>query len=139
LVPNEGESTPTGSLLTPSSSATNLGSFFENEDALDVDMLLAVGEGAVEKKRGPRGGEDFKIREALIRADFWLLWVVNFLGVGAGVTVLNNLAQIGVAFGLEDTTILLTLFSFCNFVGRLGSGAISEHFVRSGHYLNIKY
>jgi hypothetical protein len=102
-------------------------------------MRRAVGEGAVEKKRGPRGGEDFKIREALIRADFWLLWVVNFLGVGAGVTVLNNLAQIGVAFGLEDTTILLTLFSFCNFVGRLGSGAISEHFVRSGHYLNIKY
>jgi hypothetical protein len=139
LVPNEGESTPTGSLLTPSSSATNLGSFFENEDALDVDMLLAVGEGAVEKKRWPRGGEDFKIREALMRANFWLLWVVNFLGVGAGVTVLNNLAQIGVAFGLEDTTILLTLFSFCNFVGHLGSGAISEHFVRSGHYLNIKY
>ncbi|PNT55662.1 hypothetical protein POPTR_001G204700v4 [Populus trichocarpa] len=129
LVPKEGESTPTDSLLTPSSSGTNLGSFYENEDALDAGMLLAVGEGAV-KKRRPRRGEDFKIREALIKADFWLLWVVSFLGVGAGVTVLNNLAQIGVAFGLEDTTLLLTLFSFCNFVGRIGSGAISEHFVR---------
>jgi hypothetical protein len=131
LVPKEGESTPTDSLLTPSSSGTNLGSFYENEDALDAGMLLAVGEGAVKKKRRPRRGEDFKIREALIKADFWLLWVVSFLGVGAGVTVLNNLAQIGVAFGLEDTTLLLTLFSFCNFVGRIGSGAISEHFVRS--------
>lgn len=130
LVPKEGESTPTDSLLTPSSSGTNLGSFYENEDALDAGMLLAVGEGAVKKKRRPRRGEDFKIREALIKADFWLLWVVSFLGVGAGVTVLNNLAQIGVAFGLEDTTLLLTLFSFCNFVGRIGSGAISEHFVR---------
>ncbi|PNT55663.1 hypothetical protein POPTR_001G204700v4 [Populus trichocarpa] len=130
LVPKEGESTPTDSLLTPSSSGTNLGSFYENEDALDAGMLLAVGEGAV-KKRRPRRGEDFKIREALIKADFWLLWVVSFLGVGAGVTVLNNLAQIGVAFGLEDTTLLLTLFSFCNFVGRIGSGAISEHFVEN--------
>ncbi|XP_061945987.1 protein NUCLEAR FUSION DEFECTIVE 4-like isoform X2 [Populus nigra] len=91
LVPKEGESTPTDSLLTPSSSGTNLGSFYENDDALDADILLAVGEGAVKKKRRPRRG---------------------------------------VAFGLEDTTLLLTLFSFCNFVGRIGSGAVSEHFVR---------
>ncbi|CAK7356970.1 unnamed protein product [Dovyalis caffra] len=131
LVQKEGESTLTDSLLTPSSSANYLDSFYENEDALDADILLAVGEGAVKKKRRPRRGDDFKFREALIKADFWLLWVVNFLGVGAGITVLNNLAQIGSAFGLEDTTLLLTLFSFCNFLGRLGSGTISEHFVRS--------
>ncbi|CAK7356971.1 unnamed protein product [Dovyalis caffra] len=126
-----GETTPTDPLLTPSSSATHLGSFVDNDDASDVETLLAVGEGAVKKKRRPKRGEDFKFREALIKADFWLLWVLYFLGVGSGVTVLNNLAQIGVAFDLEDTTILLAIFSFCNFVGRIGSGAISEHFVRS--------
>ncbi|KAL3585520.1 hypothetical protein D5086_012387 [Populus alba] len=54
-----------------------------------------------------------------------------FVGVGSGVTVLNNLAQIGIAQGVHDTTILLSLFSFCNFVGRLGGGIVSEHFVRS--------
>ncbi|KAJ6941849.1 hypothetical protein NC652_007805 [Populus alba x Populus x berolinensis] len=129
LVLGEGETTPTDPLLTPSSSVTSLGSFYENDDASDVEILLAMGEGAVKKKRRPKRGEDFKIREALIKADFWLLWVVYFLGVGSGVTILNNLAQIGVAFGLEDTTILLALFSFCNFVGRIGSGAVSEHFV----------
>ncbi|KAA8522939.1 hypothetical protein F0562_009362 [Nyssa sinensis] len=48
-----------------------------------------------------------------------------------GVTVLNNLAQIGIAQGVHDTTILLSLFSFCNFVGRLSGGIVSEHFVRS--------
>ncbi|KAG6769277.1 hypothetical protein POTOM_024897 [Populus tomentosa] len=53
-------------------------------------------------------------------ADFWLLFFVYFVGVGSGVTVLNNLAQIGIAQGVHDTTILLSLFSFCNFVGRLG-------------------
>ncbi|KAH8514614.1 hypothetical protein H0E87_007444 [Populus deltoides] len=131
LVLGEGETTPTDPLLTPSSSATSLGSFYENDDASDVEILLAMGEGAVKKKRRPKRGEDFKIHEALIKADFWLLWVVYFLGVGSGVTILNNLAQIGAAFGLEDTTILLALFGFCNFVGRIGSGAVSEHFVRS--------
>lgn len=118
-------------LLRPSSSATNLGSFHESDYTSDVDMLLAIGEGAIKQKRRPRRGEDFTFRQAFIKADFWLLWIVYFLGVGSGVTVLNNLSQIGVALGFDDTTILLALFSFCNFAGRLGSGAISEYFVRS--------
>ncbi|XP_010480493.1 PREDICTED: protein NUCLEAR FUSION DEFECTIVE 4-like [Camelina sativa] len=71
------------------------------------------------------------MREALVKADFWLLWFLYFLGVGSGVTVLNNLAQVGIAVGIENTTVLLCLFSFFNFVGRLSSGAISEHFVKS--------
>ncbi|KAH7855945.1 hypothetical protein Vadar_030857 [Vaccinium darrowii] len=118
-------------LLTQSVSATSLGSFHESDSVSDVDMLLAEGEGAVKKKRKPKRGEDFKFCEALIKADFWLLFFVYFAGVGSGVTVLNNLAQIGIAQGAHDTTILLSLFSFCNFVGRLGGGAVSEHFVRS--------
>nr|CAB3487549.1 unnamed protein product [Digitaria exilis] len=48
-----------------------------------------------------------------------------------GVTVLNNLAQIGMAVGANDTTILLCLFGFCNFVGRILGGSVSEYFVRS--------
>ncbi|XP_052199940.1 protein NUCLEAR FUSION DEFECTIVE 4-like [Diospyros lotus] len=118
-------------LLTPSASTSNLGSFHEGDSASDVDMLLAEGEGAVKRKRRPRRGEDFKFREALVKADFWLLFLVYFTGVGSGVTVLNNLAQIGIAQGVHDTTVLLSLFSFCNFVGRLSGGAVSEHFVRS--------
>ncbi|OMO54458.1 Nodulin-like protein [Corchorus capsularis] len=131
LAQGEGDSAQAEPLLSPSSSASNLGSFFENEYPSDVETLLAVGEGAVKKKRRPRRGEDFKFREAAIKADFWLLWIVYFLGIGSGVSFLNNLAQIGVAFGVANTTILLSTFSFCNFVGRLGSGALSEHFVRS--------
>ncbi|KAB1205152.1 hypothetical protein CJ030_MR7G016796 [Morella rubra] len=60
--------------------------------ASDVETLLAVGEGAVKKKGRPHRGEDFKFREALIKADFWLLWFSFFLAVGSGITVLNNLA-----------------------------------------------
>jgi hypothetical protein len=97
-----------------------------------VDVLLAEGEGAmVKRKRRPRRGEDFEHAEALVKADFWLLWFGYFIGVGTGVTVLNNLAQIGAAAGIADTTVLLSLFGLGNFLGRLGGGAISEKFVRS--------
>ncbi|KAI3443921.1 hypothetical protein Pfo_000586 [Paulownia fortunei] len=118
-------------LLEPSSSAANLGIFHESDSVSEVDMLLAEGEGAIKKKRRPRRGEDFTFAEALIKADFWLLFLVYFVGVGSGVTVLNNLAQIGIAQYMHDTKVLLSLFSFCNFVGRLGGGVISEHLVRS--------
>lgn len=134
LVPREGESKQTDSLLIPSSSASKPENSHENEDSTDVDLLLAEGHGAV-RKRKPRRGEDFRFREALVKADFWLLWVAYFLGVGSGVTYLNNLAQIGIASGLSDSTLLLSLFCFCNFAGRLGAGVISEHFVRYCHSL----
>ncbi|KVH99061.1 Major facilitator superfamily domain, general substrate transporter [Cynara cardunculus var. scolymus] len=105
LVSVEGDS-KTDPLLTPSSSAANLTSFHESDS--EVNMLLAVGEGAIKKKRRPRRGEDFSFHEAMMKADFWLLWMTYFLGVGSGVTVLNNLAQIGASLGFDDTNTLLT-------------------------------
>ncbi|ESW22771.1 hypothetical protein PHAVU_005G179700, partial [Phaseolus vulgaris] len=103
--------------------------FHESGDVSDVEMLIAGGQGAVREKRRHKRGDDFKFREAFIKADFWLCWFAYFLGAGSGVTVLNNLAQIGVALGVEDTTMLLSVFSFCNFIGRLDAGVVSEYFV----------
>ncbi|CAN6172769.1 unnamed protein product [Urochloa humidicola] len=117
--------------LLPSTSESNLGNF-EEYDSMDIDILLAEGEGAIKpKRRRPRRGEDFRFREAILKADFWLLFAIYFVGVGAGITVLNNLAQIGIAAGAVDTTISLSVFSFCNFFGRLGGGAVSEYLVRA--------
>ncbi|KAL5547708.1 hypothetical protein UlMin_002939 [Ulmus minor] len=129
---NQGENNAekTEPLLVPSQSVSNQGSFYDGDDSSEIAMLLAEGEGAVKRKRRPKRGEDFSFTEAIVKADFWLLFVVFFVGVGTGVTVLNNLAQIGIAQGLDDTTILLSLFSFCNFMGRLGGGLVSEYFVR---------
>ncbi|KAK9100517.1 hypothetical protein Scep_023947 [Stephania cephalantha] len=134
----EGITDKTEPLLTPSSSAAQLGSFYEGDAGSDIDILLAVGEGAVKKKRRPKRGEDFSLIQAFMKADFWLLFLVYFVGVGTGVTVLNNLAQIGVAAGAHDTTILLSLFSFCNFLGRLSGGAVSEHLVSISYRGSLK-
>ncbi|KAI3422820.1 Nodulin-like domain-containing protein, partial [Psidium guajava] len=128
---NENVDEKTEPLLTRISSATHVGSVRDSDGPSEIELLLAEGEGAVKKKRRPKRGEDFKFFEALVKADFWLLFLVYFVGVGTGVTVLNNLAQIGIAQGAHDTTILLSHFSFGNFVGRLGGGIVSEHFVRS--------
>ncbi|PNT76396.1 hypothetical protein BRADI_1g47750v3 [Brachypodium distachyon] len=125
------DNNPTEPFLPPSYSGSNFGNI-EDEDAADIDVLLAEGEGAVkQKRRRPKRGEDFRFREALLKADFWLLFAVFFIGVGSGVTVLNNLAQVGIAAGAVDTTISLSLFSFGNFFGRLGGGAASDYIVRS--------
>ncbi|KAH9618067.1 hypothetical protein KSS87_020392 [Heliosperma pusillum] len=120
-------------LPTKSALETQSGQNILSSSESDQNLLLAVGEGAVEnKKRRPRRGEDFTFREAMVKADFWLLWLVYFLGSGSGVTVVNNLSQIGYSQGNgNDTTMLLSLFSFCFFVGRLGGGAVPEYFVSS--------
>ncbi|XP_074275893.1 protein NUCLEAR FUSION DEFECTIVE 4 [Silene latifolia] len=130
LAPNDGEIPQTEPLLVKSTSESPLNSFREGEDVSEVDMLLAVGQGAIKQKKRPRRGDDFNFRQALVKADFWLLWMVYFLGVGSGITVLNNLAQIGYAQGEGDTTMLLSIFAFCNFIGRLGGGAVSEYTIR---------
>ncbi|XP_068345052.1 protein NUCLEAR FUSION DEFECTIVE 4-like [Pyrus communis] len=125
----EGTADITEPLLEPSGVVGSSGRLNEGHDSSDVPLLVAEGEGGVKEKR--KLGEDFKFSEAVVTVDFWLLFFVFFFGVGSGVTVLNNLAQIGIAQGFDDTTFLLSLFGVGNFVGRLGGGFVSELFVRS--------
>ncbi|CAA6670453.1 unnamed protein product [Spirodela intermedia] len=120
-------------LLSKSSSSVILRSSQELDDASEMGILLAEGEGAVKMKRRPRRGDDFRFREALSRlTSGFCSWCTSWGRLR--VTVLNNLAQIATASYVEDTTILLTLFSFCNFIGRLGGGVISEHLSDPEHF-----
>jgi hypothetical protein len=105
-----------------------------NQEEDDAETLLAVGEGAVKRpKRRPRRGEDFKLRQALVKADFWLFFLTFFCGVGTRVTVINNLGQISEAQGYYNVNIFVSLISIANFLGRLGGGSLSEHYIRSVH------
>jgi hypothetical protein len=92
-------------------------------------LYRAVAEGAIKvkrKRKGPRRGEDFTLKEALIKADFWLLFFGLACGAGSGLMVIDNLGQISQSLGYKDPHIFVSL----NFLGRLGGGYVSEVIAR---------
>lgn len=96
-------------------------------------LYRAVAEGAIKlkrKRKGPRRGEDFTLKEALIKADFWLLFFGLACGAGSGLMVIDNLGQISQSLGYKDPHIFVALISIWNFLGRLGGGYVSEVIAR---------
>ena len=82
------------------------------------------------KRKGPRRGEDFTLTQALIKADFWLLFFSLACGAGSGLTVIDNLGQISQSQGYRDPHIFVSMISIWNFLGRLGGGYVSEVMAR---------
>ncbi|XP_074567623.1 protein NUCLEAR FUSION DEFECTIVE 4-like [Curcuma longa] len=103
---------------------------------LQARHFLAAAEGAVRIKRrkGPHRGEDFTLLQALIKADFWLLFFSLLLGSGSGLTVIDNLGQMSQSLGYINTHIFVSMISIWNFLGRVGGGYISEVIVRNRAY-----
>uniref|UniRef100_A0A7I4CEF7 Nodulin-like domain-containing protein n=1 Tax=Physcomitrium patens TaxID=3218 RepID=A0A7I4CEF7_PHYPA len=100
-------------------------------------LYRAVAEGAVKvkrKRKGPHRGEDFTMRQALVKADLWLLFFGLVCGAGSGLMVIDNLGQISQSLGYKDPHIFVALISIWNFLGRLGGGYVSEVIAR-GHAL----
>lgn len=85
---------------------------------------------AVVEKRPPVIGEDHTIFEAIRTLDFWILFVSFLCGVGTGLTVMNNLGQMGLALGYVDVSIFVSLTSIWGFFGRIISGSVSEYFIK---------
>ncbi|KAL7094985.1 hypothetical protein ACP275_11G138600 [Erythranthe tilingii] len=124
----------------------------EDEKPREVDMLPALerqkrmaqlqsriaqaaAEGAVRiTKRRPHRGEDFTLTEALIKADFWLIFVSLLLGSGSGLTVIDNLGQMSQSLGYDNTHVFVSMISIWNFLGRVGGGYFSEKIVRDYAY-----
>ncbi|CAO2211626.1 unnamed protein product [Urochloa humidicola] len=125
----------------------------EDEKPKDVDLLpaserqkriaalqarlfqaAAVGAVRVKRRRGPRRGEDFTLVQALIKADFWLLFFSLLLGSGSGLTVIDNLGQMSQSLGYEETHIFVSMISIWNFLGRIGGGYFSEIVVKDYAY-----
>ena len=75
-------------------------------------------------------GENFTMMQALVKADFWLIWISFLLGSGSGLTVMDNLGQMSQAVGFRDVHIFVSLASIWNFLGRVGGGYFSEIIVR---------
>ncbi|XP_057983645.1 protein NUCLEAR FUSION DEFECTIVE 4-like [Malania oleifera] len=103
---------------------------------LQAKLFQAAAEGAVRVKRrkGPRRGEDFTLMQALIKADFWLIFFSLLLGSGSGLTVIDNLGQMSQSLGYDNTHIFVSMISIWNFLGRIGGGYFSEVIVRDYAY-----
>ncbi|KAJ3675783.1 hypothetical protein LUZ60_004825 [Juncus effusus] len=86
------------------------------------------------KGDGPHRGEDFTLSQALVKADFWLIFFSLLLGAGSGLTVIDNLGQMSQSFGFEDAKIFVSMISIWNFLGRVAGGYFSEIIVRDHAY-----
>ncbi|OVA09556.1 Nodulin-like [Macleaya cordata] len=103
---------------------------------LQAKLFQAAAEGAVRVKRrkGPHRGEDFTLMQALIKADFWLIFFSLLLGSGSGLTVIDNLGQMSQSLGYDNPHIFVSMISIWNFLGRIGGGYFSEIVVRDYAY-----
>ncbi|CAL5063140.1 unnamed protein product [Urochloa decumbens] len=95
----------------------------------------AAAAGRDEEARGPgerpRLGEEHTIAQALTSLDFWVMFASFLMGVGTGLAVMNNLGQMGVAMGYADVSLFVSMTSIWGFFGRIASGTISEHFIKT--------
>ncbi|XP_019238469.1 PREDICTED: protein NUCLEAR FUSION DEFECTIVE 4-like isoform X2 [Nicotiana attenuata] len=99
---------------------------------LQAKLFQAAAEGAVRVKRrkGPRRGEDFTLPQALVKADFWLIFISLVLASGSGLTVIDNLGQMSQSLGYANTHIFVSMISIWNFLGRVAGGYFSENIVK---------
>lgn len=106
-----------------------------NMDQNEVKTLIErSGDIQTEKRRAPCIGEDFTLLQALGQADFWLIFVSLVLGVGSGITVIDNLGQICYSLGYNNTKVFVSLISISNFLGRVAGGYFSELIMRYKTY-----
>ncbi|KAL6846697.1 hypothetical protein ACP4OV_024145 [Aristida adscensionis] len=110
----------------------------EAEAAAATTPLLVAAKAAAredDEARGPgelpRLGDEHTVAQALTSLDFWLLFASFLMGVGTGLAVMNNLGQMGVAMGYTDVSLFVSMTSIWGFFGRIASGTISEHFIKT--------
>lgn len=81
--------------------------------------------------RPPDRGEDYTILQALFSVDMLILFLATICGVGGTLTAIDNLGQIGASLGYPKKSIstFVSLVSIWNYLGRVVSGFLSEHFL----------
>ncbi|KAL2512435.1 Major facilitator superfamily protein [Abeliophyllum distichum] len=102
----------------------------ENVAEVEKVTVELKAEATVVKRKRPVIGEEHTIVEALRTVDFWILFVSFLCGVGTGLTVMNNMGQIGLALGYTDVSMFVSLTSIWGFFGRILSGSVSEYFIK---------
>ena len=80
----------------------------------------------------PERGEDYTILQALFSIDMLILFIACICGIGGTLTAIDNLGQIGTALKYPKKSIstFVSLVSIWNYLGRVFSGFVSEHFLQ---------
>ncbi|GLJ46980.1 hypothetical protein SUGI_0991660 [Cryptomeria japonica] len=80
------------------------------------------------QKKWPVRGQDHTVFQALMSIDFWILFLATTCGLGSTITAIDNMGQIGksLQYPKESISTFVSLLSIWNFLGRVGSGSISE-------------
>ncbi|CAN6842929.1 unnamed protein product [Brassica oleracea] len=99
-------------------------------DPNEVKTLIERNDISPGKRRAPCIGEDFTLLQALGQFDFWLIFMSLVLGVGSGITVIDNLGQICYSLGYSNAKVFVSLISISNFLGRVAGGYFSELIIR---------
>ncbi|OWM80391.1 hypothetical protein CDL15_Pgr019671 [Punica granatum] len=102
----------------------------EKEVAVEKKAVVTAAEEGPAVTWRPVIGEDHTIMEAVTTVDFWIMFVSFLCGVGTGLAVMNNMGQMGLALGYSDVSMFVSLMSIWGFFGRIGSGTISEYFLK---------
>ncbi|PHT48932.1 hypothetical protein CQW23_13140 [Capsicum baccatum] len=81
--------------------------------------------------RAPERGEDYTILQTLFSIDMLILFIATICGVGGTLAAIDNLGQIGTSLGYPKDSIstFVSLVSIWNYLGRVVSGFLSEHFL----------
>ncbi|CAH8264700.1 unnamed protein product [Arabidopsis lyrata] len=76
---------------------------------------------------------DMNVLEAICTTNFWLLFVAMICGMGSGLATINNIRQMGesLRYSTVQLNSLVSLWSIWNFLGRFGSGYISDTYLHS--------
>lgn len=85
-------------------------------------------------KPWPRKGEDHTIWQTYRSLDFWLLFIATTFGIGSGLTVTDNMGQLGLSLGYASANVktFVSLVSIWNAIGRWVGGFTSDILLR--HY-----
>ncbi|SET42435.1 MFS transporter, OFA family, oxalate/formate antiporter [Natronincola peptidivorans] len=70
---------------------------------------------------------DYDWREVLKTKEFYKLWTMFCFGTFAGLLIIGQLSKIGLEqAGMRNSYLLIALYAFFNFAGRIGCGVISD-------------
>ncbi|OAY38899.1 protein NUCLEAR FUSION DEFECTIVE 4 [Manihot esculenta] len=114
----------TSALSDPSNNDKTLVTVPESDDKTKISCWKTA-------FRPPDRGDDYTILQALFSTDMLILFLATICGVGGTLTAIDNLGQIGTSLGYPKRSIstFVSLVSIWNYLGRVTSGFVSEHFL----------